>query len=254
MENGLCVVLRPNEVSKECDFERVLLPGMLQRRVFHRQLVQLLENGFVGDRLAAIDRIVAREEVQNQRARLLIKHLAAVENQLFVLASQLLQVVHQVRQAFRSVGCGEAGLGERREDLRDRLGVRRVRGRYELVFVVRRVESDQFGLHSRGSEEFLGIFEGAEVDAFEKRDDCLSVGANVRAKQNLQWEKRRIATLSISVKSARICDSSFRSVDKNPIALGGGLASPCSDSFVSFKLSSCCSLIYESTARLASDQ
>ena len=56
--------------------------------------------------------------------------------------------------------------------------------------MVGRVKSDQFGLHSRGSEEFLGIVEGAEVHAFEKRNDGLSIGANVRSEQNLHDEGR----------------------------------------------------------------
>lgn len=53
-------------------------------------------------------------------------------------------------------------------------------------------------------------------------------------------------TLSMSVKSSRICDSSFRLVDKNPIVLNEGFESLFeSDSPPSFKLSNCCSLIYE---------
>ena len=112
--------------------------------------------------------------------------------------------------------------------------------------MVGRVKSDQFGLHSRGSEEFLGIVEGAEVDAFEKRNDGLSIGANIRSKQNLNEERRTNPTLSMSVKSSRICDSSFRLVDKNPIVLNDGFESLFeSDSPPSFKLSNCCSLIFE---------
>ena len=109
-----------------------------------------------------------------------------------------------------------------------------------------RVKSDQFRLHSRGSEEFLRFFEGTEVHSLEKRNDGLSIGANIRSKQNLNEERRTNPTLSMSVKSSRICDSSFRLVDKNPIGLNDTLDSPCSDSFFSLRLSNCCSRIYSS--------
>ena len=137
VEKGLGVVLRPNQIAQKRDFERVLLPGMLQRRVFHRERVQLLENGFVCNGLAAIDRIVACKEIENQRSRFLVEHIAAIEDQFFVIAAQLLQIVHQIRQAFLPVGCGKTGFGKWREDLSDRLEVRNGEtGKYEFVFVV----------------------------------------------------------------------------------------------------------------------
>ena len=178
------LLLVADAVPQVRDFQRVLLPLVLQLRVVRREVVQVVKDHLAVDGVAAVDGAVADEQLQHQLPRLLVEHATAVEDELLVVAAEALEVVEQLHQPLLPVRGRERGVAEGLEDLRDGLGMRRSARRDEVVLVVHRIERDQLRLHPRLRQQRLRVVEGAVVLVAQEGNDGRTVGPDVRAQQH----------------------------------------------------------------------